>query len=126
MSANENLNTSELLVNATVKLVGKREFLKTVEKLYGIKKSVVENKPRNKTDVPAAEQCVARCKGDRTGVKAGRYVLFDNVRCPRKEVNAEEHLCSIHCNQVTKFGSLPLGKYTEPVTDELKKVFGEL
>ncbi len=125
MSANENLSASELLVNATVKLVGKREFLKTVEKLYGIKKSVVE-KPRNKTDVPAGEQCLARCKGDRTGVKAGRYVLFDNVRCARKEVNAEEHLCSIHCNQVTKFGSLPLGKYTEPVTEELKKVFGEL
>lgn len=125
MSANENLSASELLVNATVKLVGKREFLKTVEKLYGIKKSVVE-KPRNKTDVPAGEQCVARCKGDRTGVKAGRYVLFDNVRCARKEVNAEEHLCSIHCNQVTKFGSLPLGKYTEPLTEELKKVFGEL
>ena len=64
MSANENLSASELLVNATVKLVGKREFLKTVEKLYGIKKSVVE-KPRNKMDVPAGEQCLARCKGER-------------------------------------------------------------
>jgi hypothetical protein len=125
MSANENLSASELLVNATVKMVGKREFLKTVEKLYGIKKLVVE-KVRNKSDVPAEEQCVARCKGDRTGVKAGRYVLFDNVRCSRKEINSEEHLCSIHCNQVTKFGGLPLGKYTEPLNEELKKVFGEL
>lgn len=125
MSANENLSASELLVNATVKMVGKREFLKTVEKLYGIKKLVVE-KVRNKSDVPAGEQCVARCKGDRTGVKAGRYVLFDNVRCARKEINGDEHLCSIHCNQVTKFGALPLGKYTEPLNEELKKVFGEL
>jgi hypothetical protein len=125
MSSDNNLTPAELLIGAAVKSVGKREFLKTVEKLYGIKKLVVE-KVRHKSDVPAEEQCVARCKGDRTGMKVGRYVLFDNLRCNRKEISSEEHLCAIHCNQLTKFGGLPLGKVTEPLSDELKKVFGEI
>jgi hypothetical protein len=46
------------------------------------------------------------------------------VRCARGQVS--DGLCAIHCNQVTKFGGLPLGKFTEPLTEELKKVFGEI
>ena len=123
MSDNNNSSTAELLVCAAVKSVGKREFFKTVEKLYGIKKVVVD-KVRHKSHVPADSRCVARMKGDRTGMKVGRYVLFDNVRCDRKGIN-EQHLCAIHTNKVEKFGALPCGKFTDPITDELKKVFGE-
>jgi hypothetical protein len=123
MSTNDSSYAAELLINASVKMVGKREFLKAVEKLYGIKKSQTE-KVRNKSEVPAELQCVARTKGDRTGMKVGRYVLFDNVRCARGEVS--DGLCAIHSNQVTKFGELRLGKFTEPLTEELKKVFGEI
>lgn len=125
MSSDKNITPAELLINAAVKSVGKREFLKTIEKLYGIKKTHVE-KVRNKSDVPAEAQCVARCKGDRTGMKVGRYVLFDNVRCNRKEIDEEGHLCAIHCNQVNKFGALPFGKFQDPLSEDLKKVFGEI
>jgi hypothetical protein len=123
MSTTEFSAPADVLINAAVKMVGKREFLKAVEKLYGITKSTVE-KVRNKSEVPVEEQCVARTKGDRTGMKVGRYVLFDNLRCSRGQVS--DSLCAIHCNQVTKFGTLPLGKASEPLTDELKKVFGEI
>jgi len=123
MSTNEQSPPAELLINAAVKMVGKREFLKAVEKLYGIKKVIVD-KVRHKSEIPAESQCVARTKGDRTGMKVGRYVLFDHVRCGRGQVS--DGLCAIHCNQVTKFGELPLGKFTEPLTEELKKVFGEI
>jgi len=115
----ENFTVAEVLVNSAVKTVGKREFLKTVEKLYGKKE-----KERVKADVPADEKCLARMKGERTGVKVGRYVLFDAIRCDRKEV--ANNLCAIHLNQVVKFGELPLGLYADPITDELKKVFGEI
>jgi hypothetical protein len=37
MSSNDNLNVAEVLINAAVKVVGKREVLKAVEKLYGMK-----------------------------------------------------------------------------------------
>ena len=120
MSPHENSLISDVLVNAAVKAVGKREFLKSVEKLYGVKEKL-----RVKSDVPADSQCLARCKGDRTGLKVGRYVLFDNVRCVRKEIGMD-HLCAIHSNQTEKFGALPLGRFNEPLTEELKKVFGEL
>ena len=123
MTTNEPSVPAELLINAAVKMVGKREFLKAVEKLYGIKKAVVD-KVRHKSEVPAESQCVARTKGDRTGMKVGRYVIFDNVRCARGQVSGS--LCAIHCNQVTKFSGLPLGKFTEPLTEQLKKVFGEI
>lgn len=118
----DNLTVAEILVNSAVKTVGKREFLKTVEKLFG--KKECEKEVRIKTDVPADEKCEARMKGERTGIKVGRYVLFDAVRCSRKGVDS--HLCAIHSNQVTKFGELPLGLFKDPITDELKKVFGEI
>lgn len=123
MSKNESDNTNELIINAIVKMVGKREFLKTVEKLYGFKKVPVD-KVKNKSEVPAESRCVARTKGDRTGMKVGRYVIFDNTRCTREQVS--DGVCAVHYNQVTKFGELPLGKFTEPITEELKKVFGEI
>jgi hypothetical protein len=118
----DNFTVAEVLVNSAVKTVGKREFLKTVEKLFGKKDS--EKDVRVKADVPAEDKCIARMKGDRTGVKVGRYVLFDAVRCERKQVS--NNLCAIHSNQVVKFGELPLGLYADPVTEELKKVFGEI
>ena len=123
MGDNQNSSTAELLVNAAVKSVGKREFLKTIEKMYGIKKNSSE-KVRHKSSVPADSRCVARVKGDRTGMKVGRYVLFDNVRCDRKAIHDE--LCAIHTNQMEKFGALHYGRFDEPITDELQKVFGEL
>ena len=93
-----------------------------MEKLFEHKK--IEKEVRTKADVPSDEKCLARMKGDRTGIKVGRYVLFDAVRCDRKGVDS--HLCAIHSNQVTKFGELPLGLFNEPISDELKKVFGEI
>ena len=124
MSDNQNMSVAEVLISSVVKSVGKREFLKTVEKLYGDKESSKEHL-RIKTNVPADEKCMARVKGDRIGMKIGRYVIFDSLRCERKEVN-ENHLCAIHSNQVTKFGELPYGLHSQPITDELKKVFGEI
>lgn len=118
-----NFSTAELLIQSTVKTVGKREFLKTIEKMYGIKKNVIE-KVRHKTNVPVDSLCVARVKGDRTGMKVGRYVLFDNLRCDRKGI--DQDLCAIHRNQVDKFGALHYGRYDEPITEELQKVFGDI
>jgi hypothetical protein len=118
----DNSSIAEILINSAVKTVGKREFLKTVEKLFEHKK--LEKEVRAKTHVPADEKCVARMKGERTGIKVGRYVLFDAVRCDRKGIDSS--LCAIHANQVSKFGELPLGLYNDPITEELKKVFGEI
>jgi hypothetical protein len=61
MSKNESDNTNELIINAIVKMVGKREFLKTVEKLYGFKKVSVD-KPNSKSVVPTESRCVERKK----------------------------------------------------------------
>jgi hypothetical protein len=122
MNHNNNSVIAEVLVNASVKTVGKREFLKAVEKVLGNKR---EKDLRIKTEVPSDEKCLARVKGERTGIKVGRHVLFDTGRCERKGVSSN-NLCVIHANQMAKFGYLPLGLYNEPVTDELKKVFGEI
>jgi hypothetical protein len=120
MNNNKNSVIAEILVNASVKTVGKREFLKAVEKVLGNKR---EKDLRIKTEVPSDEKCLARVKGERTGIKVGRHVLFDSGRCDRKGL---DKLCVIHANQMTKFGELPYGLYNEPITDELKKVFGEI
>lgn len=122
MSENKNSVAAEVLVNASIKTVGKREFLKAVEKVLGNKKS--EKDVRQKTEVPSDEKCIARVKGERTGIKVGRHVLFDSLCCDRKGL--DNKLCAIHLNQMTKFGELPYGLYNEPITDELKKVFGEI
>jgi len=125
MSNNSSQSPAEVLIMSAVKTVGKREFLKTVERLFETKQKSV-SAPREKFAVSAEEQCVARVKGDRTGLKVGRYVLFDAKRCCRHEVSTESHLCAIHTNQVTKMGSLPLGTHDSALTEDMKKVFGEL
>jgi len=126
MSSDNTSTPAEILVLAAVKSVGKREFLKTVENLFNTRKPLAEKQERKKSEVPADKQCSARVKGDRTGLKVGRYVMFEPVRCSRHEASSDTHLCPIHTNQVTKFGSLAYGKVSEELTDEQKKVFGEL
>lgn len=117
------MSTAEILIASAVKTVGKRTFLKTVEQMF----SHVERKEssREKRSVPAEVQCMARKKGERTGIKAGKHVLYDAIRCPRKELD-ENHLCAVHTNMVKRNGSLPFGVYTDPLTENDKKVFGEL
>ncbi len=107
---------AEILHESALKTVGKRELLKSFQKLF--------EKEKQKQRQPIQKQCQARVKGDRTGVKVGRYVLFDNQQCCREAREGE--LCAIHSNQVKKFGALPLGLMTSPLTEEQKKVFGEL
>ena len=80
-------------------------------------------KPRTKHEVPAEEQCVARVKGVRTGIKIGRFVLFESSRCDRKQVDVGSHLCAIHTNQVKKMQALPFGIASEPLTEEQAKTF---
>ena len=125
MSNNSSQSPAEVLIMSAVKTVGKREFLKTVERLFQTTQKPTPAE-RQKTEVSVEEQCLARVKGDRTGLKVGRFVLFDAKRCSRHEVNTESHLCAIHTNQVTKFGALPFGAHDSPLTDDMKKVFGEL
>ena len=124
MSNNTHQTPAEILITSAVKTVGKREFLRTVERLFSVGSEKVV-KHRNKTVVLEDKQCCARVKGDRTGMKVGRYVLFDAKRCPRSEVS-DTHLCVIHGNHLIKHGELPLGKFSDPLTEDLKKVFGEL
>jgi len=124
MSSDVPQTPAMVLITSAVKTVGKREFLKTVEEVFGLKNSKDVKQPRKKTDVPVDKQCVARVKGERTGIKVGRHVLFEATRCPRHESDA--HLCPIHSNQVKKFGKLMFGSHADPLTEEQKKVFGEL
>jgi hypothetical protein len=125
MSNNSSQSPAEVLIMSAVKTVGKREFLKTVERIFQTNQRPTQAK-RQKTEVAVEEQCLARVKGDRTGIKVGRFVLFDAKRCPRHEVSTETHLCAIHTNQVAKLGELPFGSHNSPLTDDMKKVFGEL
>jgi hypothetical protein len=116
----EHKTAAEILIESAVKTVGKREFLRTVERLYSPKKGI----RMLKESTPVETQCQARVKGERTGIKAGRFVLFEAARCPRSA--SQDGICCIHANQQTKFGELPLGLYESPLTEEQKKVFGEL
>jgi hypothetical protein len=126
MSSENTSTPAEILILSAVKSVGKREFLKTVDLLFNARKPVGEKQERKKSEVPADKQCAARVKGDRTGLKAGRHVLFEATRCARHELASDNHLCPIHTNQTKKFGSLAYGKVDEALTDAQKKVFGEL
>ena len=127
MSNNESATVAETLIMSAVKTVGKREFLRTVERLFGSGEAKApELKMRKKTQVHSAEQCVARVKGERTGMKVGRFVLFDAQRCERQQISADSHLCPIHTNQVKKFGELSLGTVDAALTENQKKVFGEI
>jgi len=121
------MSTAEILIASVIKSVGKRTFLKTVEEMSKrSEKNTNATQPRVKRVVPAELQCIARKKGERTGIKAGKYVLYDAVRCNRKEVDSSTHFCAVHTNMVTKNGSIPFGVYTDELTEETKKVFGEL
>ncbi len=121
MSNNTIQTPAEILISSAVKTVGKREFLKTVENIFGIPQKTSGS--RTKKTVSQEHQCEARVKGERTGFKNGRFVLIEQARCDRKEVSTDSHLCAIHSNQVAKFGSLPHGRATEELTEELKNIF---
>lgn len=132
MSDNNTNTPAEILISSAVRTVGKREFLKTVASMFHLSvggsanataKQAKERKPRTKQEVPAELQCVARIKGARTGIKIGRFVLFESARCDRKEVDGSSHLCAIHTNQVKKFSALPFGIASDPLTEEQTKTF---
>jgi hypothetical protein len=120
------MSTAEILIASVIKSVGKRVFLKTVDKMFKNTERVSQTKERVKAVVPAECMCVARKKGERTGIKAGKHVLYDAVRCGRKEVSTENHLCAVHTNMLARKGTLPFGEYSDPLTDDMKKVFGEV
>jgi len=126
------MSTAEILIASVIKSIGKRQFLKEAEKvsLTAGKSNANANgnanaNPRVKLPVPAEIQCIARKKGDKTGIKAGKHVLYDSIRCPRKE-SSDTHLCVVHTNTVARKGSLLYGVHSEPLTEDCKKVFGEL
>ncbi len=121
--SNESVKTpAEILIELAVRSVGKREFLKTVERLFKTNSSKSHEK-RVKTPAAVENPCVARVKGPRTGLKFGRHVMFESARCCRNEIDAQTHLCAIHTNQVRKFGGLAHGIASEPLTEEQGKVF---
>jgi hypothetical protein len=119
------MSTAEILIASVIKSVGKRVFLKTVSKMFKNTEKP-STKERVKQVVPAECMCVARKKGERTGIKAGKHVLYDAVRCGRREIDSETHLCAVHTNVISRKGGLPFGEYTDALTDDMKKVFGEV
>ena len=106
------MSVAEILIQSVIKSVGKREFLKTVDKMFGQTK-----KEKQKKEVKQEYQCQARVKGERTGVKVGRHVLFESARCDRKEISSDTHLCKIHSKR------LHHGLFTQPLTEEQQKTF---
>lgn len=113
----------ESLVECVVNAIGKRSFLKIVNKLFG-ETATNKRKVRTKREIPADMCCMARVKGEKTGIKAGKYVLYDSIRCDRRII--DNSLCAIHLNQQEKKGELVYGLYSEELTDEQKKVFGDV
>lgn len=120
------MSTAEILIASAIKTVGKRVFMKTVEKMCKHPEKSVSMGQTVKEAVPAEFMCVARKKGERTGIKAGKHVLYDAIRCERKEFDSQTHLCAVHTNMLARKGALPFGRHHEPLTEEMKKVFGEL
>lgn len=118
MSDKSNYTPEESLVDCVVRTLGKKVFLKAVEKICGS-----QRKPRTKRDVPADLQCCARTRGEKTGIKVGKYSLYDLARCDRRMVS--DSLCAIHRNE-SKKGALKLGLYDAPLTEDQKKVFGDV
>ncbi len=123
MSSEQN-TIAQVLVESAVKVVGKREFLKTVETMFGVSKSggAVKSKekkprkPRTLKPVPEDNRCCARVKGDVSAVVGKRH-LFESARCTRGCV-ASSDLCAIHRNQSEKFGALPDGRIGETLTND--------
>jgi len=123
MSDNTKYTAAESLVECVIKSLGKKAFLKAVEKVCGDLKGS-RRKTRTKHSVPAELQCCARIRGERTGIKAGKFVLYDNVKCARKLES--QRLCAIHQNEITKKGELKYGIFGECLTELQKKVFGDV
>lgn len=122
-SDNSQQTPAEILIQSVVKTVGKREFLKTVEKMFENLKIKTKNRTQSEVKISPETQCEARVKGERTGIKIGRFVQFEQERCNRAEIDSISHLCAIHTNQVKKLGSLPFGRSTEELSEELRKTF---
>jgi hypothetical protein len=121
MSSDSSITPAEILIQSVMKTIGKREFLKTVERLFPTKASKVR-KAYVRREAPTEEnQCVARVKGERTG-KNGRRVQYLEAQCARHKF--QEDLCKVHHNQVNKFGALPFGSVTEPLDKDLEGIFG--
>lgn len=127
MSSDTAPTAAELLVSSVVKMVGKREFLKTVERLFPTKGGQVKERKLSTRRPPPTEeqQCCATVKGARTGAKQGRNVLYYKAKCPRHK-NGDDVLCVIHQNRVAKYGVLPFGLFSDPLSDDMKKVFDEV
>jgi hypothetical protein len=120
----ESSSKAKILVDFVLQSVGKRQFLKVIEEMFGLSASTAQvKKERKKSEVTAGEQCVARVKGVRTGLKVGRHVLFEAQRCEKREKDSSNHLCAVHTNQVAKFGQTLFGLSTSPLTDDQRKVF---
>lgn len=133
MSGQEN-TVAQVLITSAVKVVGKREFLKTVETMFGVSRKVSggavgvkgekkPRKPRTLKVVPEENRCCARVKGDVSAVVGKRH-LFEGAQCTRGRL-AEKELCAIHSNQVEKFGSLPDGLIHEKLTEEQATRYAE-
>jgi hypothetical protein len=127
MSSDTAPTASELLVSSIIKMVGKREFLKTVERLFPTKSGQVKGERKVSTRRPPPteeQQCCAMVKGQRTGAKMGRNVLYFKAKCPRHK-SGEGDVCIIHKNHTEKYGALPFGLFTDPLSEDMKKVFEE-
>jgi hypothetical protein len=127
MSSSDN-SVASVLITSAVKVVGKREFLKTVETMFDLvparkvevkgkgKVEKKQRKPRTLKPVPEENRCCARVKGDISAVVGKRH-YFSSARCTRGCV-ASSDLCAIHRNQSEKFGALPDGRIGETLTND--------
>lgn len=129
MSGSEN-TVAQVLIASAVKVVGKREFLKTVESMFGFSRkekqsNIVQGKekkarkPRTLKAVANENRCCARVKGEVSAVVGKRH-FFESAQCTRSHVDSSD-LCAIHRNQVDKFGSLPDGRMGETISEEQKE-----
>ena len=131
MSGSDN-TVAQVLIASAVKVVGKREFLKTVETMFGFSFSRKEKqsnivhgkekkarKPRTLKAVADENRCFGRVKGEVSAVVGKRH-FFESAQCTRSHVDSSD-LCAIHRNQVEKFGSLPDGRMGETITEEQKE-----
>lgn len=127
MSSSEK-SVAAVLIESAIRVVGKREFLKTVESMFGMKKTTKvtkestkekkPRKPRTLKEVPKENRCCARVKGDISAVVGKRH-YYESAQCSRGRV-ASSDLCAIHRNQSEKFGVLPDGRIGEELTTEQK------
>jgi hypothetical protein len=122
MSTDSVLTPADILIQSVMKTIGKREFLKTVERLFPTKVAKERKAYSRRPLASDEEQCSARVKGDRTG-KNGRRVQYTVAQCTRHKNDGG--LCKVHQNQMTKFGALPYGLVTDPIDEDLEAIFGK-